>query len=242
MSKENIRLLYDRIARMKIKKKPKYTVVTLMNWTKLFSPDRNEVVHGLIQNTGTFLDVGVGEGWQLRMCVRKFQRLCGIDISSVRVQHLKKDPELKKVKLSTQNIEDGTTFRSSTFDTITMVAVLEHVFDPHITLDELHRILKPKGELIIEVPNIGWLYPRISLLFGHFPITSTDPGFDGGHLHYFEVHNLTKLLNEHGFTVETVMCSGLFSVFRRWWPALLGGDLIMRMTKHSRKRKRLKAA
>lgn len=206
-----------------------------MNWTKPFSPDRNEVVHSLIQKSGRMLDVGVGEGWQLQMCASRFSSLYGIDISPLRVSHLRKEKALKKAKLSTQNIEDGTRFQSNFFDTITMVAVLEHVFDPHLTLDELYRILKKDGELILEVPNIGWLYPRFSLLFGHFPITSTDPGFDGGHLHYFEIHNLSQLLNEHGFEIEKITCSGFFSIFRNWYPSLLGGDLIVRVVKKKRK-------
>lgn len=235
MSKKNIRRLYDKIAALKIKKKPTYNIVKLMNWTKPFSPDRNEVVHSLIQKSGRMLDVGVGEGWQLRMCASRFSSLYGIDISPLRVSHLRKDKASKKAKLSTQNIEDGTRFQSNFFDTITMVAVLEHVFDPHLTLDELYRILKKDGELILEVPNIGWLYPRFSLLFGHFPITSTDPGFDGGHLHYFEIHNLSQLLNEHGFEVKKITCSGFFSIFRNWFPSLLGGDLIIRVVKKKRK-------
>jgi 2-polyprenyl-3-methyl-5-hydroxy-6-metoxy-1,4-benzoquinol methylase len=237
MSRQNIQELYDRIAEMKIKKKPEYTVVKLLQLTKPFSPDRNEVVNSLIQGKGTYLDIGVGEGKQLMMVGNRFRSLYGIDISPVRIKHLKSLAAYKKVKLSSQNIEEGTKFRSNFFDTTTLVAVLEHVFDPHKTLDEIWRILKPKGELILEVPNIGWLYPRISLLLGRFPITSTDPGFDGGHIHYFEVHNLTKLLREHGFEIDVVTCSGFFSTIRNIYPSLLGGDLIIRAVKRSKGRK-----
>lgn len=235
MSQKNIQELYDQIAEMKINRKPEYTVVKLLDLTKPFSPDRNEVVNSLIQNKGTFLDIGVGEGKQLSMVENKFKNRFGIDISPVRIKHLKSQKHLKNVNLSTQNIEEGTNFKTGQFDTITMVAVLEHVFDPYKTLREIHRILKQNGELILEVPNIGWLYPRISLLMGRFPITSTDPGFDGGHIHYFEIHNLAKLLEECGFRVQITTCSGFFSKFRKIYPSLLGGDLIMRVVKAKRK-------
>jgi 2-polyprenyl-3-methyl-5-hydroxy-6-metoxy-1,4-benzoquinol methylase len=230
MSKQ-IQEFYERIAEKKIRQKPQYTVVKLLEMTKPFSPDRNEVIGSLITESGKMLDIGAGEGKLLRAHTHRFRSLYGIDISSKRIQHLQKDPAFKQVKLSVQNVEEGTHFRSNFFDTVTLSAVLEHVFDPHAALDEIYRILRPGGELILEVPNIGWLYPRISLAFGHFPITSTDPGFDGGHLHYFEIHNLTRLLKHHGFAIETITCSGFFSVWRHVWPSLLGGDLILRVVK-----------
>lgn len=237
MSKQ-IQEFYERIAEKKIRHKPQYTVVKLLDMTKPFSPDRNEVINSLITQKGRMLDIGAGEGYLLRANTSRFQKLFGMDISKKRIQHLRKDSALRKVKLSVQNVEEGTTFQSNWFDTVTLAAVLEHVFDPHAALDEIHRILRVGGELILEVPNIGWLYPRLSLLFGYFPVTSTDPGFDGGHLHYFEIHNLSAILKQHGFSIETITCSGLFSKLRNIWPSFLGGDLIIRATKKRTGKKR----
>ena len=230
MSKQ-VQDFYEHIADMKIHHKPQYTIVKLLNMTKLFSPDRNEVINSLITQKGRMLDIGAGEGHLLHTNVDRFRESYGIDISKKRIDHLQKDSVLKRVKLSVQNVEEGTTFKNNFFDTITMVAVLEHVFDPHAALDEIHRILRAGGELILEVPNIGWLYPRISLFFGYFPVTSTDPGFDGGHLHYFEIHNLVSILKQHEFSIEKITCSGFFSKWRHIWPSLLGGDLIIRAVK-----------
>lgn len=218
---------YNLIAKEKIVNKNVPFVVQLMNWTKAVSPDRNEVIYDLMRKEEKYLDIGVGEGKLLLLAQNKFIHTYGIDISNIRIKNLKTRKEYAVSSLSVQSIEDTTSFKNNFFDAITLVAVLEHVFDPNRVLQEIHRILKPGGRLYIEVPNIGWVYPRMSLLFGHFPITSTDPGFDGGHIHYFEKHNLTKLLRENSFIVEHVTCSGFFSRFRNVCPGLLGGDLIV---------------
>lgn len=227
MKHSAVEKFYNSLASEKIRHKPKYTVTAVMDTLKYFSPDRNEVIATLMKSGQRYLDIGVGEGNLLRYAEKYYREIYGIDISSVRIGHLRGQRRYNKMQLAVQNIEEKTAFRSKFFDVVSMVAVLEHVFDPHKTLDEVSRILKRNGLLYLEVPNIGWLYPRLSLLFGRFSLTSGDPGFDGGHLHYFDIHNLTTLLAQHHFHVTKVTCSGIFSTLRRIYPPLLGGDLIV---------------
>ncbi len=76
------------------------------------------------------------------------------------------------------NIEDCIPVESSSFDIVFCNAVLEHMVSPHKLLLELHRILKPAGNLIVGVPNMdamgygGWkalehlyAYNKKSLIF-----------------------------------------------------------------------------
>lgn len=44
------------------------------------------------------------------------------------------------------------------FDTILMSDVLEHIYDPQHLLLECHRLLKPDGHLIINVPFLYWIH------------------------------------------------------------------------------------
>lgn len=45
-------------------------------------------------------------------------------------------------------------FENATFDTIIISQVLEHVFEPDAFLKELHRVLRPKGGVLVTVPFV----------------------------------------------------------------------------------------
>ena len=44
-------------------------------------------------------------------------------------------------------------FKDTTFDLITMFSVIEHIPEQHLAIQEASRVLKPGGELILQVPN-----------------------------------------------------------------------------------------
>ncbi|WP_109832825.1 class I SAM-dependent methyltransferase [Reichenbachiella versicolor] len=49
-------------------------------------------------------------------------------------------------------------FESSSFDTVILTDVLEHIFEPRALLAELNRILNDQGVVIISVPFYYWLH------------------------------------------------------------------------------------
>lgn len=49
-------------------------------------------------------------------------------------------------------------FRAATFDTVLCTQVLEHVSRPHVLLDEVCRVLRPAGHLILSAPQTNPLH------------------------------------------------------------------------------------
>ncbi len=59
------------------------------------------------------------------------------------------------IVLDLNNLEGYKRFEDEEFDEINMSHVLEHLNNPFDIMKELHRILKPNGLLIIEVPHFS---------------------------------------------------------------------------------------
>jgi SAM-dependent methyltransferase len=55
-----------------------------------------------------------------------------------------------------------------TYDTVILVNVLEHIEDDTQALENLRRVLKPGGHLLLFVPALKFLYSDLDALVGHY--------------------------------------------------------------------------
>jgi SAM-dependent methyltransferase len=86
----------------------------------------------------------------------------------------------------------NTSFESESFDAITLHHVIEHVHDPRAVLDELLRLLKPGGTIVLTTPN--WQSYGASF-FGPFWRGLEPPR----HLVLFTPDALHRLVSDIGF-------------------------------------------
>jgi ubiquinone/menaquinone biosynthesis C-methylase UbiE len=193
---------------------------------------RYQVVERMLagKTSGSLLDVGCGRGEILFGLEPNFDFLCGIDLveEELRVLARRADLHPRRHKLSFKSCNLNTVWpiESDSCDAVTCVAVLEHLFDPYFVVDELRRVLRPGGLLVVEVPNIAYLKYRLRILCGTFPSTSGDPvGWDGGHLHYFTLESLSKLVESRGLKVLAAKGSGFLAGLRGIWPSMLTSDI-----------------
>lgn len=201
---------------------------------------REDLAVRFLDGGSSLLDVGCGSGTLLMKARDKYARLCGVDVSDSRIKEARESaaslPKKNKIAFSVCNTSNGLDFPDASFDAVTSIAVLEHVFDLYHVVSEIHRVLKKGGIFVAEVPNIAYIKQRIKLLFGILPVTSSpynwkEIGWDGGHLHYFTKRTFCGLLEESGFRIEKVSGAGLFAGLRNFYPSLLTGDICVKAVK-----------
>ncbi len=200
---------------------------------------RHQVVSNLLPKTGgKILDLGCGNGDFVFTVKDKFAECYGVDVSPMRIKKakclLEEQHIAQQFHFDSCDIDEGTPFSESSFDAVTCISVLEHVFNPPSTIEEIYRILKPQGTFIVQVPNIAWLPSRFELLRGKLPMTGgVYSGADWEHLHNFTKPILSRLLEEKGFTIQKIVSSGVFAKYRNWWLSALGSDIIIKCIKSS---------
>ena len=178
-----------------------------------------------------YLDIGCSGGRLIFDLKGRYNRAIGIDISSTILKHATKSSQSmgfsRKVVFKKVNIENGLPYGNRTFNAVTAISVVEHLFDPIKIFNEIFRVLKRGGIMLVQVPNIAWFPHRLGLLFGKRPRTSYDPGWEGGHLQYFTFSDLEKLLNRIGFRVIKRDCGGVFHNLRKIYLQVLSADIFL---------------
>ncbi len=88
-------------------------------------------------------------------------------------------------------------------DVLMCLDVLEHLRDPGAALQRLAPLLKPRGRLIVSLPNIQYIKVSVPLLFGRFDYT--DEGvLDRTHLRFFTRRSALGMISASGFEIERV--------------------------------------
>jgi SAM-dependent methyltransferase len=113
---------------------------------------------------GVILDVGCGRGTNGQFVQLPQQSYLGIDLSFLALRQARE----KNLTTALADLEQPLPFPSEEFAGAICMEVLEHLFDPRSLLEESLRILKPRGVLIVSVPNIAHHSHRLRLLGGKF--------------------------------------------------------------------------
>lgn len=125
-------------------------------FTACMKPGRKAGAAAINALGGKVLDVGVGTGLELPMFTNNV-RITGIDLSEPMLEIARK--RVKAAGLS--NVDDlramdamALEYSDASFDAVVAPYVLTVVPDPHRTLDEMARVVKPGGEIVL-VNHIG---------------------------------------------------------------------------------------
>ena len=83
---------------------------------------------------------------------------------------------------------------SDSMDVVLMMHVIEHVPDPHSTIREIFRVLRPGGTFVMETPCYNTLTFKI---LGRRERSLSC----GGHIYFFTTHTLEQLATKAGFHI-----------------------------------------
>ncbi len=188
------------------------------------------------ENSAAHLDFGCHDGKFLNSLKKKnIQRLVGVDVSRQSIKNGRK--LLPQLELITIDHAGNIPFDDSSFSSITLLDVLEHIYEQSELSSELNRVLKDKGTLVVTVPgkhifsfldmgNLKFRFPRMhrwyysrkhSLKEYEDRYVSNPEGLIGDisakkHWHeHFTREKLEKLLTESGFSVTDFDGTGFFS-------------------------------
>lgn len=123
----------------------------------------------ILPEGGKWLDAGCGSGYFSRILADNSVEIIGVDASSnmvkeaqSRITHIRSGGTLRFENIKTI---EKLPFNDEYFDGCICLSVLEYLTYPMTGLDELVRILKPGGHLVLSIPHkhsaLRWLQHRI---------------------------------------------------------------------------------
>jgi len=210
---------------------------------------RVEVILKLMGNVSgkKILDFGCGEGFIGNELAKKGAQVTGIDYAEAGIRLARerfRDIDFKIGDASTLN-----KFKQENFDAVLLIDVIEHVSEQGKLLDDIKRILKPRGLILINT-DVGlniWTKSRLFTKFINFSNLFSSSGkayrtikkieaprktlknYHLSHIGLLSYLGLKKLLSQHGFVINRHIVYPLISVplrdvFFRFLPKKQQGD------------------
>lgn len=122
------------------------------------------------------LDVGSNDGYLCYKGQEKGCEMTGLDVSKKMMESAKKQvPEATFI----QGYAEKIPFEDGYFDVVNANQLLEHVKEPDIVVEEMLRVLKDKGRLLVTVPILNNLHTN-------------------EHIHHWGFYDVVKLFEKYG--------------------------------------------
>jgi len=145
------------------------------------------------KKNGSLLDIGCNIGLFMKVAQHAGFDVKGIELNADCALYGR---EKFHLDIDTRYLED-IVFPDETFDVITLFDVLEHIPDINSFIDELRRILKKGGLVVIQAPNLDSLMAELTKDKWYW-LTPPD------HLYHFSPGTITKFLRAHGFSIKEI--------------------------------------
>ena len=174
---------------------------------------RTKRIHKLAPEGKTLLDFGAGAGHFGKIMEKAGWRVVNVDISNTASGGTKKSSLIMDADRPILDFSDNS------FDVVTLWYVIEHMRNPRKVLEEMKRVLRPKGILLLAQQNFDSYQARY---FGTRWLILDPPR----HLYQFSPKNLRCLAEHMGFQCVAVehesLEMGPFTILQSTLNTLLG--------------------
>ena len=162
----------------------------IYQWVKNFMTDRKiKWIEKEKKDSGRLLDIGAGTGDFLSRAKSRGWEVHGVE-PNLKAREL---ASKKEVKLK----EDLNDFPTGSFDVITMWHVLEHIPDLDLQIEEIKRLLKKDGLLVIAVPNFkSYDAQKYENFWAAYDVPR--------HLWHFSKNAVGSIFSDFGFKLEKI--------------------------------------
>lgn len=157
------------------------------------------------------VDVGIGWGMFPFLLHKLGMNVTGLEWGGIGSQEeLEKNHPGVKVHACYYEKEQWP-LQDNSVDIVTHLDLIEHVHPPwQFMFQEIMRILKPGGVLIIATPNFASLRKRLSLLSGCHPVGQLDLFFESDpfteHIRELTLEEVSQILKWSGFEIISANC------------------------------------
>ena len=144
------------------------------------------------------LDLGCGNGALLATFRGRGWDLHGLEISESGVEIARKNVPEAKFYLADATAPLEGAILDQRFDAVISTEVIEHVFAPRGLVRNAMSVLKPGGKILLTTPYHGYLKNIMVAMSGRHD-SHYDPLYDWGHIKFWSIDTLSRLLWDAGF-------------------------------------------
>ena len=149
---------------------------------------RYQFIKKIIPKKGRVLEIGSGHGFFLEIMKTNGFDIIGYDISKEKRKYSKKVTDVPVYDI---NINEKIP-ADNKFDIVVLFHTLEHITEPITLLKNIKKLLKPKGKILIEVPNSDDFHLKLNKFYKEFY-------WERAHIHYFNPKILKNVIHKSGF-------------------------------------------
>ena len=170
-----------------------------------------------INSSETVLNVGCGDGVQAITYKNHFLKMVGVDIDSVSLKTARAVADyyqIDNLELFEANVEHIPILEQ--FDKALAIDIIEHVINPDLLVQEIYRLLKNNGELLITFPAMHDKWEHFFQFIGrkilrHKSKTVYKEGWDPRqHQYDYQLKKWLSIVEDNGFVLIRSRASTMF--------------------------------